>query len=106
MTKIKTHREIDAAAKLIADWRSMMIVHVIYEQGPLRYGNIASQLELSPTILSEKLSQLTKVGLLLRNKNDGSKEVIYEASKYAKDMVDAYHLLEKVNDSLRIEEDE
>lgn len=104
MTKIKTHREIDAAAKLIADWRSMMIVHVVYEQGPLRYGNIAGQLELSPTILSEKLSQLTKVGLLSRIKNDGSKEVVYETSEYAKDMVDAYHLLEKVNDSLQIEE--
>lgn len=101
MTQIKPHGEIDAAAKLIADWRSMMIVHVVYEHGPMRYSDIADMLELSPTVLSGKLAQLTELGIITRKQADGAKEVTYRASAISKDMVAAYHHLETVNELLK-----
>ena len=102
MSEIKKHREIDAAVKMIADWRSMTIVHVIYEQGPIRYRDIDQQLELSPAVLSRKLRQLTEAGVIRRLKADGAKEVRYEAEAFAVNMVKAYHLLEEVNDEIKV----
>lgn len=101
MTKIKKRGEINAAAKMIADWRSMMIVHAIYEHGPIRYKHLSTMLGLSPTILSGKLSQLTETGIIRRQKIDGQKEVLYEALPVAADMVKAYHLLESVNGKIK-----
>lgn len=101
MTKIKKHGEINAAAKMIADWRSMMIVHAIYEHGPIRYKDLDALLGLSPTILSGKLSQLTEASIIRRQKIDGQKEVSYEALPVAADMVKAYHLLESVNGKIK-----
>lgn len=101
MTKIKKHGEINAAAKMIADWRSMMIVHAIYEHGPIRYKDLDDMLRLSPTILSGKLSQLTEIGIIRRKKADGLKEVSYEALPITLDMVTAYHLLESVNGKIK-----
>ena len=101
MTKIKKHGEINAAAKMIADWRSMMIVHAIYEHGPIRYKDLDALLGLSPTILSGKLSQLTEASIIRRQKIDGQKEVSYEALPVAANMVKAYHLLESVNEKIK-----
>jgi DNA-binding HxlR family transcriptional regulator len=101
MSDIKKHGEINAAAKMIADWRSMMIVHAIYEHGPVRYKDLDSMLALSPTILSGKLSQLTEAGIISRVRADGAKEVIYKTLPVAAHMVEAYHLLETVNDKLK-----
>lgn len=100
MTAIKNHREIDAAAKVIADWRSMMIVHAIFENGPIRYTDLAESLTLSPTVLSSKLTQLTTIGIISRHKQAGVKEVAYAARPLAGNMVKAYHLLEEINDLL------
>lgn len=100
MSTIRKHHEIDAATRLIADWRSMAITHAIYEHGSLRYSEIASLLDFSPTILSQKLAQLTEHGIIARRQALGAKEVIYSAEPIAKTMVAAYHLLESVNDSL------
>ena len=77
-----------------------MVVHVVYERGPLRYSDIAESLELSPTVLSGKLAQLTQRGIIVRKQEPGAKEVIYETRTCAKNMVQAYHLLEDVNDCL------
>ena len=101
MTQVKQHGEINAAAKLIADWRSMMIVHAIYEHGPLRYKTLSGMLQLSPTILSGKLQQLSDTGIVFRTQEPGAKEVVYQTAPIAKGMVKAYHLLEVVNDDLR-----
>jgi len=100
VTKIKKHGQINAAAKLIADWRSMIIVHAIYEHGPVRYKDLDDMLGLSPTVLSGKLAQLTSAGVIERNQTDGAKEVQYIARAFAAKMVQAYHLLEAVNDKL------
>lgn len=101
MTSVLKHGEIDAAAKMIADWRSMMIVHAIYEHGPSRYKDIESMLELSPTVLSGKLMQLVDAGIIHRHQIAGAKEVTYEALPVAKHMVEAYHILEKVSGEIR-----
>lgn len=101
MSEIKNHREIKAAAKMIADWRSMMIVHIIYEHGPIRYRDIDRQFELSPTVLSGRLAQLVKAGMIKRLQADGAKEVYYKTMPLAKNMVRAYHLLETVNDEIK-----
>ena len=101
MSGIKKHREIDAAAKMIADWRSMMIVHAIYEHGPIRYKDLSDMLALSPTVLSGKLSQLTEANIIHRQKTDGEKEVIYRTLPVAANMVKAYHLLESVNSEIK-----
>ena len=101
MSDIKKHGEINAAAKMIADWRSMMIVHAIYEHGPIRYKSLSDMLALSPTILSGKLTQLAKAGIIYRQKTDGEKEVTYKTLPVAANMVKAYHLLESVNSEIR-----
>jgi len=97
MSLIKSHHEIDAAVKIIADWRSMMVVHAIYENGPVRYTHLESMLDFSPTVLSKKLSQLTRLGIISRHKYPRQKEVRYEALPIAQSMVKAYHLLDDVN---------
>jgi len=101
MTSTKTHREISDAVKVIADWRSMMIVHAIFEHGPIRYKDLDIMLGLSPSIMSDRLSQLANAGLIARHKSPGIKEVVYEALPVASSMVEAYHILERVNDSLK-----
>lgn len=101
MTQIKKHREINAAAKLITDWRSMMVVHAIYEHGTIRYKDLSDMLELSPTVLSNKLSRLTEAAIISRHQADGAKEVMYQTLPIAKNMVRAYHLLESINDQIR-----
>lgn len=78
----------------------MMIVHAIFEHGPLRYTALESMLSISPTILSGKLARLTDIGLIERHKAHGAKEVTYSALPIAKNIVNAYHLLEDVNDAL------
>lgn len=103
MTRIRKQGEIDAAAKLLADWRSMMIVHAIYEHGPLRFRDLDTMLELSPTMMSGKLAQLTKLGVITRTQAKGAKEVIYATTPLSSDIVKAYHLLESVNELLQRE---
>lgn len=100
MTNVLKHREIDAAAKMIADWRSMMIVHAIYEHGPSRYKEIEAMLELSPTVLSGRLQQLTDANIIQRIQEVRAKEVIYQALPVAALMVKAYHILESVTDKI------
>lgn len=78
-----------------------MVVHAIYEKGPVRYSKLSNMLELSPTILSGKLVQLTKAGIISRHNAVGSKEVTYQTQPIAKKMVKAYHLLESINNSLK-----
>ena len=101
MTKIRKHGEIDGASKLLADWRSMMIVHAVYEHGPLRYRDLDAMLELSPTILSGKLTQLAQLGVITRIQADGAKGVQYETTPLSNEIVKAYHLLESVNEVLQ-----
>ena len=101
MSGVKKHHEINTAARLMADWRSMAITHAIYERGPISYTGIADMLEFSPTILSQKLTQLAALGIILRHKEDGSKSVDYSAAPIAKQIVQAYHILERVNGKLR-----
>lgn len=91
------HHEIDGVVRLIADWRSMAIVHAVYEHGLLRYTDLAEMLRFSPTILSKKLSQLSKACIIVRRKEPGVKEVTYSAEPIAGKMVQAYHLLEEVD---------
>lgn len=101
MSKIKNHREIDTVAKIIVDWRSMAITHAIFEYGSIRYKELDEMLEFSPTILSQKLSQLTDLGIIRRYQENGAKGVTYSAEPIAKNMVKAYHLLEFVDNSLK-----
>ncbi|NCU30543.1 hypothetical protein EOL73_02125 [Candidatus Saccharibacteria bacterium] len=101
MSDIKKHQDINMAAKTISDWRSMIIVHAIYEHGPVRYKDLDDMLELSPTILSGKLSQLTDIGVIRRIQAYGAKEVTYKVLPIAENMVKAYHLLESVEPRLR-----
>lgn len=101
MTRIKKHQEIDCASRLIADWRSMAIVHAVYEDGVVRYTELAEQLGFSPTVLSQKLTRLTELGILQRTKKSGEKLVQYSPALIAKDIVNAYHILETVNGKLK-----
>lgn len=100
MSRIKKHHEIDTATRLIADWRSMAVAHAIYEHAPVRYKDLSSMLDFSPTILSQKLAQLTELGIITRHQHDGSKEVSYQPSPITKKMVKAYHILEEIDDEL------
>lgn len=97
MTRIQKRTEIGEFARLITDWRSMAIVHAVYEHDSLRYGNLDKLLGFSPTVLSQKLGQLTEWGIIVRHKAEGSKEVLYTPTPLAKDIVCAYHILEGVS---------
>lgn len=77
-----------------------MVVHAIYEHKQIRYKDLAAILELSPTVLSSKLSQLTDAGIISRQQAVGAKEVMYQTLPIAKNMVKAYHLLESINDKI------
>jgi len=101
MSKIKKHYQIDVAAKAIADWRSMTIVHALYEHGPLRYKDLSESLAFSPTGLSQKLATLTSLGVIERRQDLGAKEVSYHVLPVAKKMVEAFHLLEVVEKNLQ-----
>jgi DNA-binding HxlR family transcriptional regulator len=101
MSKVKKHHQIDTVARAIADWRSMTIVHAIYEQGPLRYTQLSESLEFSPTVLSQKLAVLSQLGVVERQQKTGTKEVTYRAMPAARKMVRAYHLLEAAEGELR-----
>ena len=105
MTRVKAHREIDTTAKIVADWRSMAIVHAIYEHGPVRYKDLINLLEFSPAVLSNKLVKLAEANLIIRKNISGRKEVFYEALPVAESMVQAYHLLETIDKSLKKEGD-
>lgn len=100
MTTIKKHHEISAATKIIVDWRSMAVVHAIFEQGPMRYRELDCSLGFSPTVLSQKLSSLVDLGVVERVQKSGSKEVIYKTKQVAADMTEAYHLLEGIDNQL------
>lgn len=97
MTQIYRRNEINDFAKLITDWRSMAIVHAVYECDSLRYANLDKLLGFSPTVLSQKLAQLTDSGIIIRHKVEGVKEVLYSPTDLAKDIVSAYHILEDVS---------
>ncbi|NCU37570.1 MarR family transcriptional regulator [Candidatus Saccharibacteria bacterium] len=101
MTKIKKHQDIDVAVKTIADWRCMMVVHALYEHGPIRYKELSTMLEFSPTVLSQKLALLTELGVITRHQTPGIKEVTYHLQPVATHMVQAFHLLESVNEELQ-----
>ncbi|PID32301.1 hypothetical protein CR970_01330 [Candidatus Saccharibacteria bacterium] len=103
MTAIKNHGEIDTAAKVIADWRSIAIVHAIYEYGPIRYSRLASMLGFSPTVLSQKLATLNALGIISRTQHPGAKQVTYAVEPVARRMVRAFHLLEDVNKAINKE---
>jgi DNA-binding HxlR family transcriptional regulator len=100
MSKIKRHHEIDSIVRLIADWRSMAVVHAVYERGELRYTDLADMLQFSPTVLSKKLSQLSDAAIIVRSKKQGAKEVVYTVEPIARKIVQAYHLLEGVDSLL------
>ncbi len=97
MTRILKRTEIGEFARLITDWRSMAIVHAVYEHDSLRYAQLEKILEFSPTVLSQKLAKLTKSGIIKRHKVRGAKEVLYLPTVLAKDVVCAYHILEGVS---------
>lgn len=97
MSDIKKRSEIDTFARLITDWRSIAIVHAVYEHDSLRYSQIEKLLGLSPTLLSQKLAKLTESGIIVRHKAEGLKEVLYSPTELAKDIVCAYHILEGVS---------
>ncbi len=75
----------------------MAIVHAVYEHDSLRYASLDKLLGFSPTILSQKLAQLTESGIIARYKAEGAKEVLYSPTELAKDVVCAYHILEGVS---------
>lgn len=100
MSEIKKRSEIDSFARLITDWRSIAIVHAVYEHDSLRYSQIEKLLAFSPTLLSQKLAKLTESGIIVRHKATGAKEVIYAPTPLAKDIVCAYHILEGVSAKL------
>jgi len=97
MTQIHRRNEINDFAKLITDWRSVAIVHAVYEHDSLRYASLDKLLGFSPTVLSQKLAQLTESGIIARHKAEGAKEVLYSPTELAKDVVCAYHILEGVS---------
>lgn len=76
------------------------MAHAIYEHSPVRYKDLSSMLDFSPTILSQKLAQLNELGIITRHQNIGSKEVLYKPSPITKKMVKAYHILEEIDDEL------
>ena len=100
MSRIKKHHEIDFATRLIADWRSMAVAHAVYENSPVRYTDLSNMLDFSPTILSQKLMQLTNIGIIDRIQKDGSKEVLYSSKPITNKMVKAYHILEDIEHEL------
>ncbi|MGD8373645.1 MAG: hypothetical protein PVI21_02190 [Candidatus Woesebacteria bacterium] len=97
MTQIRKRDEINDFAKLITDWRSMAIVHAVYEHDSLRYASLDRLLGFSPTVLSQKLAKLAESGIIVRRKIEGAKEVLYLPTDLAKDVVCAYHILEGVS---------
>lgn len=78
----------------------MAVAHAVYEHAPIRYKDLSDMLDFSPTILSQKLSQLAELGIITRHQNEGSKEVLYKPSTITKKMVKAYHILEEIDDEL------
>lgn len=97
MTEIKKRDEINDFVRLVTDWRSMAIVHAVYEHDSLRYAQLDKLLAFSPTILSHKLSELVKSKVVARHKVEGAKEVLYSPTVLAKDIACAYHILEGVS---------
>ena len=96
MTKIHKSREITPLWKLVGDWRSMSIIHAVYEHEAVRYSELQSVLDMSPTTLSKKITELVYYGVISRQSTPHLKEVIYKPTQLAKDIVSVYHTLEEI----------
>lgn len=96
MTKIHKTKEVSELWKLVGDWRTMSIIHAVYEHGSVRYSQLQTMLDISPTTLSKKVKELTRHHIITRKNIPHSKEVSYEPTQLAQQLVTVYHSLEKI----------
>lgn len=96
MTKIHKTQDISPLWKLVADWRSMSIIHAIYEHNSVRYSELQTMLDMSPTTLSKKTKELTQHGIITRKSTPTSKEISYQPTPLCTQLVTIYHSLEEI----------
>jgi len=82
---------------LIAKKWSMLILRIIYEEKEVRYSNITARLtDITPKILSDRLTELQQKGLINRNvTNNKPVDIRYTLTKKGKGLVKAITPLAK-----------
>ena len=88
--------------EIFAPKRTLEVLQVVAENGPLRYGEVADAVDTSSDTLSRSLDSLVVYGLLQRNA-ENQRRVSYELTQLGQDVLQQ---AERLEDELQSQKDE